>query len=192
MVEWRDEKYTLRAPLYGIHHGHNIALAFACAMSLGMNAKDIKTALASTPQITHRLEVKQQIDGSIIIDDAFNSNPPGFRSAMHVMRVLADDRDGRAILITPGIVELGNAHDEVHRTLGQLAAEVCDIVILVSPARIPTFIEGFNAHNKDGKMLQQFETFAAAEKWLIENKRESDVILLENDLPDIYERVLKI
>ena len=192
VVEWKGEKTTLRAPLYGIHHGHNIALAFACAMELGMNAKDIKTALASTPQITHRLEVKQQIDGSIIIDDAFNSNPPGFRSAMHVMRVLADDRNGRAILITPGIVELGNAHDEVHRTLGQLAAEVCDIVILVSPARIPTFIEGFNAQNKDGKMLQQFETFAAAEKWLIENKRESDVILLENDLPDIYERVLKI
>lgn len=192
VVEWKSEKTTLRAPLYGIHHGHNIALAFACAMQLGMNAKDIKTALASTPQITHRLEVKQQIDGSIIIDDAFNSNPPGFRSAMHVMRVLADDRSGRAILITPGIVELGNAHDEVHRTLGQLAAEVCDIVILVSPARIPTFIEGFNAQNKDGKMLQQFETFAAAEKWLIENKRESDVILLENDLPDIYERVLKI
>jgi len=190
-IEWKDEKYTLRAPLYGVHHGHNIALAFACAMSLGMEAKDIKTALASTPQITHRLEVKQQVDGSIIIDDAFNSNPPGFRAALHVMKVLADDREGRAILVTPGIVELGNAHDEVHRTLGALAGDVCDIVIVVNPSRIPTFIEGFNNKNS-GKILQQFETFASAEKWLIENKRDTDVILLENDLPDIYERVLKI
>ncbi len=190
-LEWKDEKYTLRAPLYGVHHGHNIALAFACAMTLGMDAKDIKTALASTPQITHRLEVKRQIDGSIIIDDAFNSNPPGFRAAMHVLRILADDRDGRAILVTPGIVELGNKHDEVHRTLGMLAAEVCDIVIVVSPSRIPTFIEGFK--NMDsGKTLQQFETFSAAEKWLIKNKRPTDVILLENDLPDLYERVLRI
>ncbi len=191
IIEWKDEKHTLRAPLYGIHHGHNIALAFACAMRLGMNAKDIKTALATTPQIKHRLEVKQQIDGSIIIDDAFNSNPPGFRAAMHVMRVLADDREGRAILVTPGIVELGSAHDEVHRTLGTLAAEVCDIVLLVSPSRIPTFIEGYNSGG-NGKTLQQFETFSAAQKWLIENKRSNDVILLENDLPDIYERVLKI
>ncbi len=190
-IEWKGEKYTLRAPLYGVHHGHNIALAFACAISLGMEAKDIKTALATTPQITHRLEVKQQIDGSIIIDDAFNSNPPGFRAALHVMKVLADDRKGRAILVTPGIVELGNAHDEVHRTLGTLAGNVCDIVIVVNPSRIPTFIEGFN-NNNSGKILQQFETFASAEKWLIENKRDTDVILLENDLPDIYERVMKI
>ncbi len=190
-LEWKEEKYTLRAPLYGIHHGHNIALAFTCAMTLGMDAKDIKTALASTPQITHRLEVKQQIDGSIIIDDAYNSNPPGFRSALHVLRVLADDREGRGILVTPGIVELGDKHDEVHRTLGMLAAEVCDVVIVVSPSRIPTFIEGFKSLDT-GKTLQQFETFAAAEKWLIKNKRNSDVILLENDLPDIYERVLRI
>ncbi len=191
-VEWKNEKYTLRAPLYGIHHGHNIALAFACAMSLGMNAKDIKTALASTPQIKHRLEVKQHVDGSMIIDDAFNSNPPGFRSALHVMRVLADHTNGRGILVTPGIVELGEAHDEVHRTLGHLAAEVCDIIIIVSPSRIPTFFEGFNANNKNGVVIQQFETFESAEKWLIENKRPKDIILLENDLPDIYERVLKI
>ena len=190
-LEWKEEKYTLRAPLYGIHHGHNLALAFACAMTLGLDAKDIKTALASTPQITHRLEVKQQIDGSIIIDDAFNANPPGFRSALHVLRILADDRDGRAILVTPGIVELGNKHDEVHRTLGMLAAEVCDIVIVVSPSRIPTFMEGFKCMDS-GKALQQFETFAAAEKWLLKNKRTSDVILLENDLPDMYERVLRI
>lgn len=190
-VKWKNEKYTLRAPLYGIHHGHNIALSFACAMSLGMNAKDIKAALATTPQIKHRLEVKQQVDKSIIIDDAFNSNPPGFRSAMHVMRVLADDQNGRKILVTPGIVELGQAHDDVHKTLGKLAGEVCDIVIVVNPSRIPTFIEGFFSH-PDHKILQQFETFSTAEKWLLENKRSNDVILLENDLPDIYERVLKI
>ncbi len=191
VLEWKEEKYTLRAPLYGVHHGHNIALAFACAMTLGMDAKEIKTALASIPQITHRLEVKQQIDGSIIIDDAFNSNPPGFRSALHVLRVLADDREGRAVLVTPGIVELGDKHDEVHRTLGILAAEVCDIVIVVSPSRIPTFIEGFKSVDS-GKTLQQFETFSSAEKWLLKNKRANDVILLENDLPDLYERVLRI
>ncbi len=191
IISWKDENYTLRAPLYGIHHGHNIALAFACAMSLGMDAKDIKTALATTPQIKHRLEVKRQQDGTIIIDDAFNSNPLGFRSAMHVMRVLADDREGRAILVTPGIVELGATHDEVHRALGMLAAEACDVTIVVHPVRIPTFIEGYKANDK-GKTIQQFETFKEAEKWLIENKRPNDVILLENDLPDIYEQVLKI
>ena len=190
-IEWGEIRDDLKAPLFGVHHGHNIALAYACASALGMEHNDIKAALANVSQIKHRLEVKQQVDGTIIIDDAFNSNPPGFRSAVHVMRVLADHTKGRGILVTPGIVELGSAHDEVHKALGLLAAEACDVVIAVSPERIPTFIEGYNAHG-NGKMLYQFETFKEAEKWLVEHKKAGDVILLENDLPDIYERVLRI
>ncbi|MGH1455872.1 MAG: Mur ligase family protein [Alphaproteobacteria bacterium] len=195
-IKWKDEKHTLRAPLYGVHHGHNIALAFACAMSLGMEAKDIKAALAKTPQIRHRLEVKGSSDGTIIVDDAFNSNPPGFRSALHVTGVLARDLKenkgaGRAILITPGMVELGGAHDEVHKTIGTLAAEICDVVVVVQPDRIPTFIEGVKSSGKS-PVLQSFDTFAKAQKWVIENKKKGDVILIENDLPDIYEQVLKI
>ncbi len=188
-IEFRQEKHTLRAPIYGIHHGHNIALAFACAIELGMEAKRIKTALASTPQIKHRLEVKKQIDGTTIIDDAYNSNPPGFRSALHVLGVLAKD-NGRAILVTPGIVELGTAHNEVHKTLGALAAEICDVVVIVNPSRIPTFIEGF--HKNHGKIIKEFDRFEQAQEWIFKNKQNGDVILLENDLPDIYERVLKI
>ncbi len=192
-IKFRDEKYTLRAPLYGIHHGHNIALAFACAITLGMDAKDIKTALASTPQINHRLEVKRQVDKTTIIDDAYNSNPPGFRSALHVLGVLSKDA-GRAILITPGIVELGAAHNDVHKTLGILAAEICDIVIVINPNRIPTFIEGFHSKNAEqhGKIIKEFDHFEDAQEWMFKNKQAGDVILLENDLPDIYERVLKI
>lgn len=195
-IKWKNEKYTLRAPLYGVHHGHNIALAFACAMSLGMEAKDIKSALARLPQIQHRLEVKAQIDGTIIIDDAFNSNPPGFRSALHVLGVLAKDNieqkgAGRAILITPGIVELGGAHDEVHKTIGGLAANICDIAIVVNGARIPTFLEGLRGA-KTRTQIKEFDTFAQAQEWIIANKKAGDVILIENDLPDIYERVLKI
>ncbi len=195
-IKWKDEKYTLRAPLYGIHHGHNIALAFACAMSLGMEAKDIKAALARVPQIRHRLEVKASSDGTMIIDDAFNSNPPGFRSALHVLGVLAHDLKenkgaGRAILITPGMVELGEAHSEVHRTIGALASEICDIVVVVKSERIPTFIEGIKAGKKQ-PILKTFDTFADAQKWVIDQKKEGDVILIENDLPDIYEQVLKI
>ncbi len=191
VVEWQGERHTLRAPLYGVHHGHNIALAFVCAVRLGMEPKDIRSALATVPQIKHRLEVKEQSDGSYIIDDAFNSNPPGFRAALHVSKVLADHSGGRAILVTPGIVELGGAHDEVHRTIGQLAAEVCDVVLLVQPNRIPTFIEGFDEKPHD-KTLIEFERFSDAQDWLVQNKEQGDVILLENDLPDIYEQVLKI
>ena len=34
--------------------------------------------------------------------------------------------------------------------------------------------------------------FAAAQAWLAANVRAGDVVLLENDLPDLYERPLRL
>ena len=183
---WKGTIYNVEAPLYGIHHGHNIALAFAMAFELNITSKDIQTALQSLPQIEHRLEVRKQPGGITIIDDAFNSNPLGFQSALNLLQVLG--KQTRKILITPGMVELGKIHDEAHRKIGLSAGEICDIVIAVQPKRIPTFIEGVKKTEPSREIIE-VESFAEAQKWIGENKREGDVILLENDLPDLYERI---
>lgn len=188
-IKYNGNSYAIKAPLYGLHHAQNIALAFAAALSLGIEANDVISALARCPQIPHRLELKPYKDGSTIIDDAYNSNPSGFKSALELMTLLHPS--GRKILITPGIVELGAAHDDVHTTIGMYAAETCDIVAVVNPSRIPTLISGFKSHPK-AKEILTFETFAEAENWLVSIKRDGDLILLENDLPDLYERVPKI
>lgn len=185
-LSWKGELYHLRAPLYGIHHGHNIALAFATAIELGVAAEDIQTALISTPQIPHRLEVKKQNDGTTIIDDAYNSNPVGFGSALDLLATLG--KGTRKILITPGMVELGGAHNQAHNTAGKQAGSICDVALIVQPERIKTFIEGFKATGGD-KTLIEVGSFQEAAQWLSENKQQGDVVLLENDLPDIYERI---
>jgi UDP-N-acetylmuramoyl-tripeptide--D-alanyl-D-alanine ligase len=95
------------APLFGIHHGYNVAMAFAAAFELGIKVQDIQTALTTLPQIQHRLEVKPQADGTIIIDDAYNSNPIGFQAALGLLTSIGNS--GRKILITPGMVELGQS-----------------------------------------------------------------------------------
>lgn len=188
-LSWGSENASLAVPIFGLHHGHNVALAYAAARKLGIDAADVKAALARCPQIPHRLDVKPQQDGSILVDDAYNSNPPGFRAALELM--IAMQPEGRKILVTPGIVELGSAHDQVHHALGAYAAEICDIVVVVNPSRIPTFIEGYRTSGK-GRELKTFETFAQAQDWLVKEKKSGDLILLENDLPDLYERVPKI
>ena len=190
VVVWEGQDYTLKAPLYGLHHGANMAISFAAAAKMGIAPADIITALSRCPQITHRLEVKRISDGSILIDDAFNSNPQGFASALELLPVLKDD-GGRSILITPGMVELGPAHDEEHTKIGELAAKTCDIVLAVSPERIGSFTKAF----KDGapdKELLEFATFKDAEAWLVANRKSGDVVLIENDLPDLYEQVPRL
>lgn len=189
LITWNGETYNLEVPVFGIHHGHNAALAFATAVAIGIKAEDAITALKSVPQIEHRLELKKQADGSLLIDDAYNSNPIGFRCALDFLAHLG--KKGRKILVTPGMVELGVAHGEAHETIGKYAGEICDIAIVVTPKRIPTFIKGFQSSG-NGKQLIEVETFEEASAWLESNRTSNDIVLLENDLPDMYERIPKI
>ncbi len=190
VVVWEGKDYTLKAPLYGLHHGSNMAISFSAAAKLGIAPEDIITALSRCPQITHRLEVKRISDGSILIDDAFNSNPNGFKAGLELLPVLKDD-GGRSILITPGMVELGPAHDEEHRKIAAVAAQTCDVVLAVCAERIPSFVATFKEQAPDKELLE-FATFKDAEAWLVANRKSGDVVLIENDLPDLYEQVPRL
>ena len=53
--------------------------------------------------VPHRLEIVRN-DAVVVIDDAFNSNPDGFSAALEVLASFP----GRRILITPGMIELGD------------------------------------------------------------------------------------
>ena len=199
---WKQEKYTINAPLYGIHHGANIAISFAAAAALGIEPPDIITALATVPQIPHRLEVKKNPDGSILIDDAYNSNPAGFAGALELLPVLksaksdpakSDPAKARTILITPGMVELGAMHEQEHINIAKIAAKNCDIVLVITPERIQSFIDTFEKQKEaQGKILKKFDSFKEAEKWLQANRKPNDIILIENDLPDIYEHIPRL
>ena len=184
------ETTELFAPLFGLHHGRNMAVAFALARTLGIAAERIKAAMRSTPQIAHRLEVKPQPSGVIYLDDAYNANPTGFESALDLMQVLRQG-DARRILITPGMAELGAKHDDAHRELGAKAGTSVDIAVVIKPQRIPTFLEGLKSavRSQPAKPeIHTFEQFSEARAWLDANARAGDVVLVENDLPDLYER----
>lgn len=182
--------FTLAAPLYGLHHGLNMALAFITARAMGVDAETAILAMRSTPQIAHRLEVKHQGDGVTIVDDGYNSNPAGFASALDLLPVLVGE-GGRRILITPGMVELGEAHDAEHRKIGAKAGSTVDILLAVSPERIGALIEAYNAAGADGEVVE-CASFTAAQAWMGSNLRSGDVVLIENDLPDLYERKLSL
>ncbi|MBL4836330.1 MAG: UDP-N-acetylmuramoyl-tripeptide--D-alanyl-D-alanine ligase [Kordiimonadaceae bacterium] len=181
-----NEAHTLKVPLYGAHQSGNILLAAACAHSIGLPWAAIKGALASVPQIRHRLEVSKNSSGPTLVNDAYNSNPVGFASALGCLNSLVGE-GGRRILVTPGMVELGTKHAEEHETLGKLAAESCDIILVVTPARIPTFLTGVQKANNGKTTVMTFEKQQEAEDWVTSNWKEADVVLFENNLPDLYE-----
>ena len=76
----------------------------------------ICNAVAKIEQVEHRLSVKHVPGGITIIDDAFNSNPDGSRMALEV---LASMKDGKRIVITPGMIELGDKQYEYNEIFGE-------------------------------------------------------------------------
>ena len=188
-LHWNDEIFAIEAPLFGLHHADNVALAFVTACQLGLDPETVGQALKTTPQIPHRLEVKK-LGKTVLIDDAYNSNPLGFRSALDLLFQLGNKK--RKILITPGMVELGSAHEEVHKQIGVVTAQSCDIAIVIQSGRIPSFIAGFNENKRADQTLYEMESFSQAQEWVQDNRQDDDVILIENDLPDVYERLPKL
>ena len=186
-IELRSEagKVAFSAPLYGIVHGRNIALAVAMARILGVPDETIRIALQSVPQISHRLEVNRQANGVTVIDDAYNSNPVGFRAALTVLDRIGG-KQGRKIVVTPGQVEMGGLHDSIHKELGAETAQIADLVIVVAPQRIPTFVDAIKLA---GTELIERPSFFDAKRWIEDNFKPGDTVLLENDLPDVYEQL---
>ncbi|HEV8681025.1 MAG TPA: Mur ligase family protein, partial [Stellaceae bacterium] len=189
-IRWRGAAYRLSAPLFGVHQGRNLALAFAAACTLGLNPEDVVASLKSTPQIAHRLEVKRQGDGAIVIDDAYNSNPVGFASALALLDTLHRP-GGRRILVTPGMAELGSEDAAEHARIGRLAASHVDILVAVAPHRVAPLVAAF-AEAAPGRDIVSCPTFADARLWLDRHLAADDVVLIENDLPDILERQLRL
>jgi len=189
-IAWQGEQYTIRAPLFGEHHGMNAALSFAAAAVMGVPIENILLALRTTPQIKHRLEVKHEPSGAVLIDDAYNSNPVGFAGALAVLDLFRTPA-GRRILVTPGMVELGAAHEAEHARIGALAGAHVDVLLPVLPARIEGMIAAYRAANPAG-VVQPCDSFALAQAWLRANAGMGDVVLLENDLPDLYEAKLSL
>jgi UDP-N-acetylmuramoyl-tripeptide--D-alanyl-D-alanine ligase len=146
--------------------------------------------LRSTPQIKHRQEVRSLANGARLIDDSYNSNPAGFASALELLARIKQP-GGRAILVTPGMVEMGARHDELHWQIGALAAKTADLALVVRADRIPSFLEGYKDGNP-GKEALNFDSYKDAEKWLLANSTPSDVVLIENDLPDLYESEFRL
>ncbi len=174
--------HAFQTALIGAHNVVNLCGAVAMADFLGIPAADIQHGIKRIQPVPHRLQLLEK--GPVtIIDDAFNSNPSGCKAALETMALF----DEYKILITPGMVELGEQEDALNETFGQQAAGICDFVIAVGQRRAGPIMAGLTkAGYPTEKSYVAVDLADAMQKaYSIETTRKK-VILLENDLPDNY------
>lgn len=183
ILQYGPVEEEIKLHLLGRHNIFNILAAAAVALNNGLTLQEIKIALKDLKPIPHRLQLIKNSNGIIIIDDAFNSNPVGAKMALEV---LASFKGGKKILVTPGLVELGEIEYEENKKLGKYSAAVCDYVIVVGNAQSKPIIAGLREKGFSSDKIKNVESLDKASEYLQSILQPKDVVLFENDLPDNY------
>lgn len=177
------EKLIFNTQLLGECNVSNLISSIVVAIKLGMSIDKIKRAVQHITPVEHRLSMKRTATGITIIDDAFNSNPTG--SAM-ALDVLSSMTQGRRVVVTPGMIELGDSQYELNFELGAKIATTADVAIVVGEYNRQAIVEGIKSRPDMTLQCIEVSTFAEAQSCLNNMLRKDDTVLYENDLPDTF------
>lgn len=177
-----NESAEFQTKLIGAHNVQNIVGAIAVAHALGISFEELKLPVRRLQPVPHRLQILPRGEVTII-DDAYNSNPIGSKAAVETLSMFP----GLRILVTPGMVELGEKEKEYNFEFGKTAAGCCDVIALVGIKQTEPIAAGARAAGFPEEKLHAFRDLNEAMKYVYSlSTKEQKFILLENDLPDNY------
>jgi len=148
-----------------------------------MDISDIKAGIWKIKSAKHRLELVPTANGVTVIDDSYNGNPAG---ALAAMDALSKFEGHRKIYVTPGLVEMGPAAEQVHTEIGKRLGRIADIAILIKNSVTGYIMKGLESSGFNMKNAIVFDSAVEAHSKLAEILKPGDVVVFQNDWPDNY------
>lgn len=146
-----------------------------------LSKSDIDTTIKSLPPVEHRRQIIH--NGPItVIDDAYNSNPAGFKLALDTLKNIKSDNK---ILITPGMIEMGTLQFEENQKAATYAASICDHIIIVGQTNQEALSKGAKLAKTKVK-IHTVPNLKSANELLPSIMLKNSAVLFENDLSDQY------
>jgi UDP-N-acetylmuramoyl-tripeptide--D-alanyl-D-alanine ligase len=162
----------------------NLAIAVALARLVGVPDPTIAKRLPTVPTAKNRRTIERGSTGATYIDDTYNSNPAGAAAALLTLRQHATATNANhVVLVTPGMVELGDRQFDENKRFAAAASEVCTEVVIIGSTNRKALVAG--THEGRAQVVLVDDRTAAA-NWVRENTNAGDVVLFENDLPDHF------
>ncbi len=159
-------------------HPTNLACAIGAALALGVTMDSILERVQRVTPTPHRLNLVTSDAGVAVIDDSFNANPASAQVALKMLSSL--DLPGRRVVVTPGLVELGDEQFVENLLLGQRVAGVPAELVAVGRTNILALVAGYVERPR------RFDHRDEAVAWVRKNLVPGDGVLYLNDLPDHY------
>ena len=116
---------------------------------------------------------QHQAQKFFIINDGKTSNPKGFLAALAVLKYFKEKRKN-TILITSGIIDLGDQSETIHHKLAKAAQPIADLVLFTGVDGQQEFHEVFGPQMTD---------HAGTIQSVLDKLNENDVVLIEGNVP---------
>ncbi|MBU0660693.1 UDP-N-acetylmuramoyl-tripeptide--D-alanyl-D-alanine ligase [Patescibacteria group bacterium] len=170
----------------GRHNALNIAPCILVADFLGMSKEEIITAVNNVSDPKTAIH-SYSYGKATIVDDSYNSNPQGFKAALDVLAAYPSAR--KRVVITRGMLELGDRSEELHEEIAGEISFVADELVIITPDFIEPLKKGIAPRFK--KIVVSVKTNPEELLSYIQSLKETDVvILLENRVPSIIHQEL--
>jgi UDP-N-acetylmuramoyl-tripeptide--D-alanyl-D-alanine ligase len=157
----------------------NLAVAVGIARALEIEIDGSR--FGSLPRAEHRQSETVGSGGFTIIDDTFNSNPAGALLALNRLSAIAPN--GKRVVVTPGMVELGPLQFSANEEFANVAGSVSEHLVIVGNTNRASLLRG--SANASASVTVVANRDEAVE-WVRANLSVGDAVLYENDLPDHY------
>jgi UDP-N-acetylmuramoyl-tripeptide--D-alanyl-D-alanine ligase len=159
----------------------NLACALAAGIALGYDARTLAERIERIAPVASRLTVAGAPSGVLVVDDTFNSNPAGAIAALELLGSLPVE--GRRVVVTPGMVELGSRQCTENEAFAGAAADLAAAVVIVGRTNAEALARGARTGGAD---VVRVPTRERAVQWVRATLGAGDAVLYENDLPDHY------
>ena len=176
----RGRERLVTTPIPGIQPT-NLACALAAAVALGADSDDLVGRIEHVAPVPNRLTVASAPSGVLVVDDTYNANPAGAGAALELLGSLPVD--GRRVVITPGMVELGTRQRTENEAFAGAAARVAAAIVVVGRTNVAALRRGAT---EGGAEVVRVATRERAVEWVRGTLARGDAVLYENDLPDHY------
>lgn len=127
---YKNLNLSLNTVLPGNHSILNLTGALACAIDLGLDEKQIVEALKHLKPISQKLSRRELDNGSILIDDSYNSSVEGFIAALHY---ISEFSQTNRTAITRGLLELGDTLETSYERIVSVLRELNIHLITTDP-----------------------------------------------------------
>ncbi|KKT78761.1 MAG: UDP-N-acetylmuramoyl-tripeptide-D-alanyl-D-alanine ligase [Candidatus Giovannonibacteria bacterium GW2011_GWC2_44_8] len=176
---------------FGSHNAYPALAAIAVGSVFGMKLEDSIEMISIYSPPPGRLKLIRGIKNTLILDDSYNSSPKALEAALKVLEEIEPpSKEGRKIAVLGDMLELGKHTITAHRDLGNIAADVSDILCTVG-VRAKFFMEGAIKAGFKKRSIYTFETSERAADELEKIIKPGDILLIKGSQGMRMEKIVE-